>query len=94
MFFDDMIYCDYEEAPLLNLKNINQMEQIKAHSKNIIDLIEEGDYVNGKKVLEKVGNKFCTVSSSNIGDNRILGFMIESIVTKEQFEAIEYKVEN
>lgn len=31
MFFDDMIYCDYEEAPLLNLKNINEMEQIKAH---------------------------------------------------------------
>lgn len=59
---------------------------IKA-SYNIIDLIEVGDYVNGKFVnntsLGKGKYIFC-------GTKRV--YEIESIVTKEQFESISYKV--
>lgn len=65
-------------------------KKIKSHSPNIIDLIEVGDYVNGKKVLETTG-KMLTVSSSNIGDNRIFEYMIKSIVTHEQFNQVKYE---
>lgn len=67
------------------------IEDIIKSSPNIIDLIEVGDYVNGKKVLQKIG-KFLEVSSSDIGNNRIYNYMIKSIVTKEQFEKMEYKI--
>ena len=64
---------------------------IKSHSKNTIDLIEVGDYVNGYRV-EQV----------SIGTNEVLldhnGFAWrtlkdgDKIVTHEQFSSIEYKV--
>ena len=67
-------------------------------SHNIIDLIEAGDYVNGHKVyeidhnvksyviLEDVG---CYVDTSKMIDEED----IKSIVTKEQFESMSYKIE-
>lgn len=64
---------------------------ITKHSKSIIDLIEVGDYVNGKKVLQKIG-KFLEVSSCDIGNNRIYDYMIKSIVTKQQFSNMEYRL--
>ena len=69
-------------------------KEVKSHSENIIDLIEEGDYVNGGKVFrehtangeEKLLVNFCyTRIPLKIVD-------IKTIVTKEQFEAMEYKV--
>ena len=67
-------------------------EYVIKHSFNIIDWIEEGDYVNGNKVLDNVSNAFLEVSSSSLGNNRIFAYMIKSIVTKEQFKAMEYEV--
>lgn len=66
-------------------------------SENLIDLIECGDYANGYCVAEiekdKNGNitDICyeeemEMQLYSVGD-------IESIVTKEHFEAISYKVE-
>lgn len=64
---------------------------------NIIDLIEEGDYVNGKKV-----DKICFLEDtyyiktkvSNTGNYDYLPeHLIEDIVTKEQMEAIKYVIE-
>lgn len=56
-------------------------------SPNIIDLIEVGDYVNGNKVTDINGIIYV----------KDVGFLeeieIKSIVTKEQFEAMEYKCE-
>jgi hypothetical protein len=72
-------------------REINK-EDILEHSFKIIDLIEIGDYVNGKKVLEKIGNFYLNVSSSSINDNRIFNNMIYTIVTKEQFERMGYKL--
>lgn len=67
-------------------------------SNNIIDLIEVGDYVNGKKVI-KVNIDYIFDYSEEI---KIVYFNeedyiysssdIKSIVTKEQFESISYKV--
>ena len=76
---------------------------IKNHSKNIIDLIEVGDYVNGVKVVNIINYEGDTIKVKQIGVNRdencilkplvITEKDIKSIVTKEQFEQAEYKIE-
>ena len=65
---------------------------IKA-SHNIIDLIEVGDYVNGREVVDifydvndNVMN-VCVLGSIVYDNNEI-----KSIITKEQFEQMAYKV--
>ncbi len=55
-------------------------------SHNIIDLIEVGDYVNGEKVYQENGHLF-------VGNWWIENKNIKSIVTKEQFESAQYKVD-
>ena len=69
-------------------------EQIKKSSPNIIDLIEVGDYVNGYKVLNVLdfNDNSKMISLEKIYDNKIAEEDIKSIVTKEQFESMEYKV--
>lgn len=73
---------------------LNSRKVIKA-SHNIIDLIEVGDYVNGLVVTricfdeetgERYLNMYGSISDWNNED-------IKSIVTKEQFESMKYKVE-
>lgn len=74
--------------------NINS---IAKHSKNIIDLIEIGDYVNGYKVTVKESTLLCT-SISGIDRSGVqipisqYGENILSIVTKEQFESVKFEV--
>lgn len=67
------------------------------HSKNIIDLIEEGDYVNGEKVtnVDKYDNIYSIEwEYGNVYTTEIINDkFIKSIVTKEQFKNIEYIVE-
>ena len=90
-WFDKVIYSRYgEEIDFLTTEELPKY--VVSHSKNIIDLIEVGDYVNGKKVLEKIEKSFLGVSSSDIGNNRIYNYMIKSIVTKEQFSNMEYRL--
>ena len=77
---------------------VNTQDIIKS-SLNIIDLIEEGDYVNGYFIE---GNKGNYLETGDIdGEYSYLGHIeyrkiyerdIETIVTKEQFENMEYKV--
>lgn len=68
------------------------------HSKNIIDLIEAGDYVNGKRVI------YVDTIEDGDGNERLCVFVeetqdcieareIKSIVTKEQFASMEYRLE-
>lgn len=60
-------------------------------SHNIIDLIEVGDYVNGDKVIY-TNDGYFEVGEEN--DN--IGFtsdkFVKTIVTKEQFSAMEYRL--
>ena len=59
------------------------------HSFNIIDLIEVGDYVNGYKVNDV--NKYLV--SCEDYEIEFKNKEIESIVTKQQFQNIEYRLE-
>ena len=75
----------------------NDSEVIKA-SHNIIDLIEDGDYVNGYKVTFKDKDYKpyvqCDypVQEGTTNHYRFYEEAIYSIVTKEQFESIKYQV--
>lgn len=80
-------------------------DYIVKHSKNIIDLIEVGDYVNGmlvvsvteiilddKSIKEKIvfvnRDENCTLKPLQISNEDI-----KTIVTKEQFASMEYRLE-
>lgn len=67
--------------------------KILNHSKNIIDLIEVGDYVNGKKVISILDYEdFKKVCFDKDFDDVAYEEDIKSVVTKEQFVSVEYKV--
>lgn len=73
-----------------SLKNM----QVK-HSKNIIDLIEEGDYVNGQKIkrINDYGDFKRADFNLDYDDcDAVYEDDIKSIVTKEQFEAVKYEI--
>lgn len=75
-------------------------KKVKAHSKNIIDLIEVGDYVNGQlieKIYQKEKDKiFYEFLENKDGSYEVMEMIelknIKSIVTKEQFKEMEYRV--
>ena len=74
-------------------------DKVTKASYNIIDLIEVGDYVNGFKITRISGDfePFVEALYRYIkNDNNIIYIFyeedIKSIVTKEQFESMEYKV--
>ena len=85
---------------LLDIKNSNfevkcEEKHIKKASHNIIDLIEVGDYVNGYKVIDITD--YVTVdlrvpTGDSWGYREYSEYDIKSIVTKEQFEQMQYKV--
>ena len=72
-------------------------EELKGylHSKKIEKLIKEGDYVNGMEVYR---GKVASGKEKLLVGNHIINGMalelvnIKSIVTKEQIEALEYKI--
>ena len=69
-------------------------ENIFKYSKNIIDLVERGDFVNGEYVMQisenikAYGDKTIITECSN----RYFGSQIIGIVTKQQFSNMEYRV--
>lgn len=75
-----------------------EYKDIKSHSFNIIDLIEEGDYVNGV-YIEGIGirgdnDKYLETLELD-GEYKYINIFpseIHSIVTKEQFKSVEYEV--
>lgn len=68
-----------------------EMAQYYKHSDNIIDLIEVGDYVNGNKIykisFDSLGLILETTTYFKLREKDI-----KSILTKEQFESISYKL--
>lgn len=98
-WFNVKFKCDGEDEG--NCGICEQSIGVKA-SNNIIDLIEVGDYVNGHQVYE-VDRVCCriTLNGGDIGEEFRLTYLrpalgknmgIKSIVTKEQFESMSYKV--
>lgn len=86
-YYNDYVYDeDYEEWL--------EEEEVRVY-KNITDLIEVGDYVNGHKVIYTAGEKHKLVYVEYVNMGKLLevkSYQIKSIVTKEQFESMEYKV--
>ena len=88
-----IVYSEYGEIGLIS--------DIVKHSKQLIDLIEKDDYVNGRKVkhiamFEGFPDypKLIFVDETHlIPDDTCENEDIKTIVTKEQFASIEYKVE-
>ncbi len=64
------------------------IEDVVKSSPNIIDLIEVGDYVNGvivsQSYIDNIKHIAPEIKENNYG--------IKSIVTKEQFSCMEYKI--
>ena len=87
--YDNMEKSNYYICEKDNVMASNYLENIANHSKNIIDLIEPGDYVNGLRV-EYITNEAIFTSGLAHG---ILFEDIKTIVTHEQMQSIEYKVE-
>lgn len=92
----------YAKVNNIELPIAFEKRHIVKASHNIIDLIEEGDYVNGVEVIyisyEKPYLEFAHNISpydlglkTYVGDNKLYG--IKSILTKEQFKANEYVIE-
>ena len=83
-----------------NLPVSFQIDKIVKHSKQLIDLIEVGDYVNGREakhiaMFEGFPDypKLIFVDETHlIPDDTCENDEIQTILTKEQFEANYYKV--
>ena len=71
-------------------------EIVNKTSPNIIDLIEVGDYVNGHRVVWKDINAKEIGIKAYCKDERLIknSNQIKSIVTKEQFKSMEYRIGN
>ena len=98
--FDNKIGFDYDGFFSSIVEYCNDDIEIIKASHNIIDLIEVGDYVNGYKVSFK-GDDYqpfvqCDypVEEGTTNHYRFYEEAIYSIVTKEQFESMSYKVGN
>ena len=93
----DMVYkgqkcLNLDHNLLNNYEFLIYEEDVIKSSPNIIDLIEVGDYVNGHTVKMIKEDK----SKIDIGEGEDYFWLrnqdIISVVTKEQFESMEYKV--
>lgn len=94
--YDGNIIVNFEEFAY-EYEDVKQFyEDILKHSKDIIDLIEKNDYVNGYLVTDKyLLNGEITVLETT-GDYKnakcLCNGDIETILTKEMFEANCYKI--
>ena len=85
MGFEETLQLDIDTCMEEILK-----EDIIKSSPNIIDLIEVGDYVNGERVINIIKKyKYLEASDEEfVIDEKD----IKSIVTKEQFKEMEYRI--
>ena len=93
----------YSDKIISNHSTYKNKDIVK-HHKNITDLVEKGDYVNGKEVIAIKGE----IELSNVHDENDIVYIqyvdeygvffglkekdIKSVVTKEQFNSIKYEI--
>ena len=94
VYIDTTFLDDYADET-----NFVKYKDIKSHSFNLIDLIEEGDYVNGNEIALEAPNPdpLCDPIYGYFDRyGELVGIIenedIKSIVTKEQFERMKYEV--
>lgn len=99
--FDNYIFnVGHDYGDTLTNDEFNNIDELGKVKKSIIDLIEVGDYVNGYKVSfvdeEPVMGNFVQcdyeVSFGTTNHYRFYKADIKSIVTKEQFSQMEYRI--
>lgn len=94
IIYDDLEKQNYYSCEKHNVMASGYIEQIVAHSPNLIDLIQCGDYVNGEKVVGRGNN--CILILTDEGQTFLRNIFedndIKSIVTKEMYKSVEYIV--
>lgn len=95
-------YIRTTEGCIVKIKNDEHLDFLKfsnavigdivKHSKNIIDLIEAGDYVNGHLVLEKYQRAYDGQWQLDCGDVRFENSDIKIILTREMYAQNCYEV--
>lgn len=73
-----------------------ELEDIKEHSDKLIELIEKDDYVNGERVEDVFMHGLIHFEKFKIQTTEYNDYFeedIKTIVTKEQFKAVEYEVD-
>lgn len=92
IFFDKDLYRTYSDS--INFLGKDNLERIVKASYNIIDILEVGDYVNSEKIdyisISKDGKKRPLIRDNIYLFDKYKS--INSIVTKEQFKQMAYKV--
>ena len=91
----DALYDLIENTIHLENHKWQDIKNIVKHSPNIIDLIEEGDYVNGYKVIDIKGG-YLYIDKINLDTElyeTLVDYQIFSVVTKKQFANAEYRLE-
>ena len=73
-----IVYSEYGEIGLIS--------DIVKHSKQLIDLIQVGDYVNGELITDKWDTRISSIRSNFSEED------IKTILTKESYMANCYKV--
>lgn len=96
IFFDKELHRTYGDS--IDFLEKDNLERIVKASYSIIDILEEGDYVNGYKVSLK-GYDYAhfvqcdyPVENGTTNHYKFYEQAIKSVVTKQQFENMEYKV--
>ena len=81
----------YQDIYILDNGLWTILDYIVKHSKQLIDLIEVGDYVNGK-LIHKIdrGSNYCYLYYGNC--KTFVDYQIQKILTKESYMANCYKV--
>lgn len=102
LLLSDTYYIEFDEGGNISTYKNKQVEEfITKHSPNIIDLIEEDDYVNGYKVIDVLENLETgelhlempmDYTNKELGDCTIYNKDIKDVVTKEQFNQMKYIV--
>ncbi len=83
-----VIGTDDDNNSLLDIQQIltKPEEKTVKHSKQLIDLIEVGDYVNGELITDKWDTRISSIRSNFSEED------IKTIITKESYMANCYKV--
>lgn len=100
IFFDKELYRIYGDS--IDFLEKDDLERIIKASYNIIDILEEGDYVNGYKVTGIGGTYhgrkdiaiYCDYQENEKTGKWIMIYddEIKSVITYEQMEQMAYKV--
>lgn len=90
-FREPSIKYGVEASYLKDIMFIGDEDIIKS-SPRIKDLIKVGDYVNGWRVTQ-ITNSYVEICWGRDSDEFIKPENIKSILTKEQFEQMEYKID-